>query len=515
MIKSLYRKWIVWAVMIFGCFTVAACGKQTDTESIEATETEISKMTESTDDTSSFTSEKATEAEAERENTDVITVHTTEITYSDKEIPVQYSEDLTLLDHMEQAGSSYAYRDGKVYYRQYHKDSFEEGAVYAYYEPSISGTDKEIVCVDADGEKAVLFSDRGYGNIYLIGERFYMTEMTEDNTVIYSVDMQGQNRIDHGCGIIQAVDTDKGVLIVETRILLESWETTYSVLNCKSGEMISLNIDGYASLWFKAYHDGWCYFEACREKSDQIYRVVAVSLEGEQREIIALAPDNSEEYLTYSESICEMKVVRDRIYLVFGGYAGSGSYFQGGTLITIKLDGSDYRAVELSFNADVFCVCYDDDMPYVYFYYDYIEEEKNYYTSVWDVEADTVFLSDFPEQLLWAQLGASQYEDYKNARVFCVWHDAKYNVYALPDDSSRIVQVVTQIDDIIQRDDDDEYNINYKHFYYADGFLYFQVEYNIYSKEYSLGWRDGYIRFQTDVYRMKPDENLLELLYSF
>lgn len=509
MIKNVYRKWIVWAVMIFLCLTVAACGKHTVTESIEATETEISKMTESIDDTSSFSSEKTTEAETEQESTNVITVHTTEkITYSDEEIRVKYSEDLTLLDHMGE-DSSYAYRDGKVYYRQYHKDSFEEGAVYAYYEPSISGTDKEIVCIDADGKQTVLFSDRGYGNIYLIGERFYMTEMTEDGTVIYSVDMQGQNRIDYGCGIIQAVDADKGVLIVETRTLLESWETTYSVLDCKSGEMISLDIDGYAYLWFKDYNDGWCYFEANQEKEDNISRVLAVSLEGEQREIIALAPDNSAEHLTYSEYICEMKVVRDRIYLVFGRYAGSGIYFQGGTLITIKLDGSDYRAVELSFNADAFCVCYDDDMPYVYFYYDYVKEEKNYYTSVWDVEADTVFLSDFPEQLIEAQRGVM------NARLFCVWHDGKYNVYALPDDSSRIVQVATQIDDIIQRDDEDEYSISYKHFYYADGFLYFQVEYNIYSKEYSIGWRDGYIRFRTDVYRMKPGENLLELLYSY
>lgn len=522
MIKCIYRKWIVWAVMILGCLTVTACGQQTDTEnieaetvteSIEATETELSKMTESIDDTSSFTSEKSTEAEIQQEITDVITVHTTEqITYSDEEIPVQYSKDLTLLDHMG-SDSSYAYRDGKVYYRQYHKDSFEEGALYANYGPSISGTDNEIVCIDADGEKSVLFSDRGYGNIYLIGERFYMTEMTEDNTVIYSVDMQGQNRIDHGCGIIQAVDADKGVLIVESKTLLESWETTYSVLECQSGEMISLDIDGYAYLWFEAYHDGWCYFDAHQEITDNICRVIAVSLEGEQREIIALAPDNSMENLYYSESICEMKVVRDRIYLIFGGYAGSGHFFQGGTLITIKLDGSDYRAVEMSthegYGADAFCVCYDDDMPYVYFYHHYTKEEKDYYTGVWDVEADTVFLSDFPEQLIVAQRGVM------NARLFCVWKDKKYNVYALPDDSSRIVQVVTQIDDIIQRDDDDEYYIKYKHFYYADGFLYFQVEYNIYSKEYSIGWRDGYIRFQTDVHRMKLDGNILELLYSY
>lgn len=94
--------------------------------------------------------------------------------------------------------------------------------------------------------------------------------------------------------------------------------------------------------------------------------------------------------------------------------------------------------------------------------------------------------------------------------------DEETNVYALPDDSSRIVQVVTQIDgNIIQRGDGDVDHIAYEHLYYADGFLYFQVEFNIYSKENSIGWRDGYIRLQTDVYRMKLDGNLLALLYSF
>ncbi|MDE7476366.1 MAG: hypothetical protein K2M91_00200 [Lachnospiraceae bacterium] len=520
MIKNLYRKWTAWTVMMLSlCLMFTACGKQTDleidaetsTESIEAVETvetDISKMTENMDDTLSFSSEIATEAETEQESTDVITVYTTkEITYSDEEIPVQYSKDLTLLDHMGQADSSYAYRDGKVYYRQYHKDSFEEGALYATYQP-VAGTDKEIVCIDADGEKTVLFSDKGYGDIYLIGERFYMTEMTEDGRVIYSVDMQGQNRIDYGCGTIYAVDVDRGALVVRTQLDL------YSVLDCKSGEMIPLDIDGYAYLSFWAYHDGWCYFEAYQEMSDNISRVVAVSLEGEQREIIALADTY------YNEYICRMKVVRDRIYLVFGSYAGSGNFFHGGRLITIKLDGSDYRAVEITAHgentSDAFCVCYDEDRPYVYFFHYYLKGDKDYYTGVWDVEANTVFLSDFPQDLIWAQQSEGPYKENMNARPYCVLKGEETNVYALPDDSSRIVQVVTQIDsNIIQRGDGDADRIDYKHLYYADGFLYFQVEFNVYSEEDSIGWRDGYIRLQTDVYRMKLDGNLLELLYSF
>lgn len=43
-----------------------------------------------------------------------------EIAYSDEEIHVSYTDDLSLLDQMGQTDFRYAARDGKVYYRQYH-----------------------------------------------------------------------------------------------------------------------------------------------------------------------------------------------------------------------------------------------------------------------------------------------------------------------------------------------------------------------------------------------------------
>ncbi len=84
------------------------------------------------------------------------------------------------------------------------------------------------------------------------------------------------------------------------------------------------------------------------------------------------------------------------------------------------------------------------------------------------------------------------------------------NVYAL-EDSGRIVQVATDIDKaIIQREDKEiNYSIDYEHLYYADGFLYFEVEVTVFE-----GART-YRRIQKDVYRMKLDEKFTELLYSY
>lgn len=158
-------------LLLFLCLTVTACGDRTDTvgESETAVTTidenaETEKQSQTIEDAAGMClSEEVTETnadQAEQKITEVITVYTTDgILYSDEEIPVQYTDDLSLLDHMGHTDGSYAYRDKKVYYRQYHGDSFEEGALWAYYQPT-AGTDKEIVCIDPDGEKTVLFPTR-------------------------------------------------------------------------------------------------------------------------------------------------------------------------------------------------------------------------------------------------------------------------------------------------------------------------------------------------------------------
>ena len=545
--KKKEAKWIV--LMLFSFFTVAACGNQTngdvkeeagmlmeaDTQAEVEREAEAGEKAEDKETSEPMEHMDGTfpdiedetdtdEVETERKNAEVITVYTTEEPkYSEEEIPVLYTDDLSLLANVGQADFSYAYRDGKVYYRQYHENSFEEGALWADYKP-VSGAEKEIVCIDADGEKNVLFSDRGYGEIYLIGERFYMTEnavrevdgFSSERPYIYSVDMQGQNRMDYGWGRILAFDMDRNVLILSMQP--EGWEETYFALDGMSGEMTPLTFDFCDSMYLRDYYAGWCYFTAYLEEDFNICTVVAVSLEGEQREIITLASDNETvDNYGYHETICQMETDGDRIYIVFGGYAGSGHFYQGGRIITVKLDGSDYRAIDC-FN-DFYYVCHDAGRTLVYIPHSYrISEGKKYEATVWDVEANTYFPSNLPWQIINGQQTGSviPYQEHMVTKPLCDVKEEGINVYALADGFGRIVRVAMQIDDrITQRGDGEADYIDYKHFYYADGFLYFEVEFNIYDQEYAIGWRDGYRRLQTDVYRLKLDGDVLELLYSY
>ncbi|MDE6622313.1 MAG: hypothetical protein K2K74_17845 [Lachnospiraceae bacterium] len=468
---------------------------------------------------------------------DVITVYTTEkpMRY-DENYPVVYTDDLSGLERMGQTDCSYAYRDGNVYYRQYHKDSYEEGALWGSYRAT-AGTDKEIVRINADGEKAVLFHDKGYGDIYLMGERFYMTELVTRKdedwewtcTNVYSVDMQGENRIDYGeNGSICFVDRDRNSIVMEFYVEdTDTAEKIFTVLNAADGELTALPLDTADYCCFWDYHDGWCYFE--EDTGDGLYRIVAVSLKGERREIIALASDRAAEEYGYREYICDLRVGGERIYIVFGGYAGSGNFYQGGRILTTKLDGSEYRAIECS--ADQYYVRHEQGRPLVYYpHYRYddgeqaADSENDYETTVWDVERNITYPCEFPVQLINSldrQLSIEELEKISNP--ICVYQRSTggTDFYALPDDSGSIVRAAVRIDEDVtplegmSAPGSEEYEIDYQHLFYADGYLYFEAEFNVYDMEYAIGWRDGYRRIQTDVYRRRLADGEMELLYSY
>ena len=508
------------------CFLATACGTKADTD----IKTEMGETAGTSREADSPAAQKdvadAADTGSRQGGTDIIMVYTTEkLEDSEEEIPALYTDDLSLLDHMEQEGSGYAYRDGMVYYRQYHIDSFEDGALWADYAPT-AGTDKEIVCIDADGKQTVLFSDQGYGSICLVGERFYMTEAVMKQSEsgervysnIYSVDMQGQNRMEHGFGEIYAVDVDRGILILKQQPE-NTWKGTYAALDCGSGEIVPLAFDACEYQTFWDYHDGWCYFDVHKEGESGICRVAAISLDGEQKEILALTSNNeTEETPGYTEEICQIGTDGDRIYIVYGGYAGTGHFYQGGRIITTKLDGSDYRAMECE--ADSFYVCHDGGRTLVYVpRLVYVpDNESGYEATVWDVEENRVFPSDFPQRLIWGQKRHEEmpYREYMPPRPLCIVGDEERNFYALPDDSGKIVPVAMGVEKkVAMRGGGEVDYIDYKNFYYADGFLYFDVEFNIYNAEYAIGWRDGYDRLQTDVYRLNLETDAIELLYSY
>ncbi|MDE7282265.1 MAG: hypothetical protein K2N85_01545 [Lachnospiraceae bacterium] len=231
------KKRLIFILMLALC--IVACGKGGQTEKVSGSSTGAAE------EETAAEAEQETEQAAEQEQTlpdDVTVAYVSEnIEYVDEVIPVQYTDDLSLLSDMKYTDNTYAYQDGKVYYRRYHEDSYEEAALYGNYD-AIPGTKKEMVCVDADGTVTELFTDYGDGSIDLVDNRFYLTERrkkentqygrTETVRCLYSVDMQGNDRMDYGEGYVCKIDKNRKIIIMK---LKEESGTYYYTINYETG----------------------------------------------------------------------------------------------------------------------------------------------------------------------------------------------------------------------------------------------------------------------------------------
>ena len=447
--------------------------------------------------------------------------------YCDEVIGAEYTDDLSLLEELDKTDHHYAYRDGKVYYRQYHEDSFNEVGFWAMYDP-VPDTEKEMVCIDQEGVKTELFKDGGWGDFYLIGDRFYMTELVETDSGrerrIYSVDGNGRNRIDYGEGKILAVDEKRNSILLEMYVDESGSSHEYCMLECDSGACTSLGLllgeyyseEGYGYWNFEAYQDGWIYMSYVRKdttKEDARETILyAVSPEGEWNEVITLTSDRS-----YSEYIYQLEAVGDRLFFIFGGYDGSAVVYQGGSIITVKRDGTDGRLIRDAdsyerYPSDHYYLQQTEGKTLVYYscsYYVWPDdgEEEYYWVTAWDIDTGTLYPSEFPAQSIGAGYACGLYVDEEN------------NVLALPDRTGRIVKVTGPLENYIEVLPIDsgsmKDNPQFKELYYKDGYLYFKAEYNEWSSEESMGSWDRYLRVRTEYYRLKLGEEQAELLYFY
>lgn len=439
--------------------------------------------------------------------------------YSDEVIEAEYTDDLSLLKEMNQTNHSYACQDGKVYFRQYHKEYDGVDAFGGEY--PVTDGEKTMICVDQEGVTRELFKDKGWGDFYLIGDRFYMMECRKEDGRseyrIYSVNREGNDRIDYGVGKIKAVDETKGILILEMQGSRYGLVSDIRVLDCASGDCRSfgpfLKEDGrkegeeFVHWRFEAYQDGWLYLSCRRSDGNPgsacATDLYAVSLEGVWQKVITLTSDK-----TYAESIIQLEVSEDRLFFTYGGYDGTAHFFQGGSIISVKRDGTDYRAIEniaadRPTSEDVFLLRQDEGRTLVYFGAAYYTadsrkegEDADYLVTVWDVDTGTLYPSTFPVYPVY------------NAKKG-IYLDTTDHVCALPDRTGRIVRVVENLYDCLEAPEEKEgersaQRLDYD-VYFADGYLYFTADYAFDSEEYRKGWETAY-------YRLKLGEDQAELL---
>lgn len=436
-------------------------------------------------------------------------------------VQITESRDLSLLEGMENKNHLYAFYGDKVYYRQYRAASFQPGGVLKSYAP-VRGSEKDMMCILPDGTKRRLFTDYGSGDFYILNDRIYMTELGDyDPSIIYSVNMEGEERMNHGFGVLAGASEAEGLLFLEYTYPVDGEaggdRNGLYVLDTDTG--IERRIQGGewgSASSFLAYEGGRIYFQETERREiegeafvrENITSLYSIQPDGTQKnKLMELAAES-----VYLQTIRQLQVVDGTVYVSYGGRDGSAALYQGGWLACVGTDGSDFRLLTGPGDKPAGEYFYVHRMgDRILLHYSDMFEGSGIHMVARDVSGGEIVESEFP----YSAPGRMEAGRIFSGEVLAGEYGKGADAYVYPDQSGILVKIA---DSLYERSGfQEEHADSYicRDFAYFDGYLYFTAEASAYDSDYSVGWRDGYRRLRTCVYRMKAADGACELLYSY
>lgn len=234
---------------------------------------------------------------------------------------------------------------GNVYYWKYSADSFYSDGLFASYNYQ-NDTENQLICRDRNGNETVLLTAKGNGPIFISGDRLYLKA---DHSNVFSVNLSGNDRVDHGSMEIWAADEQEGTLIVKKNnaegdsvCLLEPNHNQKTIVSPteKDPEMPHPGVRQYVEMLSLGVIDGYCYFSksdtAAKYPSFAIYRI---PLDGS--EVTFMASVDAEEDFAFGLNACQLMKAGEKLYYSYGYYAGTGGFFQNGGINCMDINGEN------------------------------------------------------------------------------------------------------------------------------------------------------------------------------
>ncbi len=440
------------------------------------------------------------------------------------------SEELSALPAME--NRVYAEWEGKIYYRQYSDEDLDEGGLWAYFEP-VAGTAKELMRMEPDGSVTQVGVDDGCDELYIVGGRIYSHKyvQTRENgrqitrAVVYSCELDGSGVKEYSARSIYAVKGDKIICGTGGYAGDDGYGITW--IDGRDGEE-HLLISG------KGLYHGAEYLGATeeavflsklvrheKEEYEQPYDVTLYSVDykGNTKDLATVtmreyAEDcvSADFLLNATESplfISCFQILGEELYFSVGTTNGTAHVYSGGMIYRVKKDGSGFtRLVDHSPTESFYL--YDDGTDSVLFcrlpaqtareWKDGMQQVVLRGKAVDDIvvrDADQTYL-DQPHSYVAAD-GADAILFYPDTSGVCY--------VLLSEEESKKLGIRTHVDGhIVQQIEDIEY---------LEGKLFFTVTDLTYSKEYSIGWRDGYVRGRSVCYCKDMESGKIRVLYEY
>ena len=382
--------------------------------------------------------------------------------------------------------SEFVKYNGNIYYWKYNKNSFKKNAIWAEYTAKYKAKNV-MICLKSNGKKVKKFTTSGFGNIYIYKNRMYLqsADSTGYNPTIFSVDMNGKNRKNFGTGEIKGIDTKNGRLICVNQGKVIS-------INCKNGSKTTLSTTGE----FLALDNGVVYYS--NNDSTKI-RINSIRTNGTKRKKIVSKKLNLYDFYGLLE-IFQFQIYNNTVYFSCGSTSGSADEYSGGIIAKVKKNGTGFKVlagkngklVESKF---------------------YILKSKNdtkliYDTGIEGRKAISLKTYKVTNTKFTVQPMGEVFHDGDNISIYKSYSGKKTTLVRKSDYSSLGKNLSL-------KNGYDETYLSIEPVEYIEGNVYFKVELSKHNPKVDLGWRYGYTRKITKVYKKNLKTNKKVLLYSY
>lgn len=401
-------------------------------------------------------------------------------------------------------GGLYVKYKGDIYYRQYTKDSYSPTGLWGDYDP-IADVSKDMVKSKEDGRIEIAFTDVGAGPIYISNDRMYLEKPSQYPSDIYSVRLDGSDPKEIGTGKISGIDEATGTVVC----LLSGQDSVNSLtlINGVTGETLQPVLSTPCQKVL-AVQNGIIYYQGS-VTDEQSYRgkmkLCRVNIDGTGEMIITETEGDLYDFDSYGTEIPCIQFIGNTIYFSYGGYSGTGYFYQGGRIAKVDLDGSNFEILlGKSDGIDV----YENLAPATF----YIVNEKDslmlYYTDEMLPSGATYALDLKSRELIPSTFAPVNPE----GKPF------EYNggVYIYQNASPALTTLIPTVDySFLGFEASLDYKYRIKDIEICDDWVYYKLEANEYSADASIGWRDGYKRIKTQIIKQKLGEDTKEILYEY
>ncbi len=386
--------------------------------------------------------------------------------------------------------------NGNVYYWQYTEDSFEQEGLMGNFTP-VTETENSLVCMSPEGDTKILYTGRGNGGILLLSGRIYFTQPADasHSAKVCSVDLNGGD-FQSMDGSLLAADVEQNLLIVSLNGEIQSVDPAGNRTSLTYGNFLSLS-EGTLIYWVS-------------ENEGNAARLDAVELDGSGQR--TLASFSIAQWSNMGGPAFTVQTVDDTVYFFFGIYGGTGMFLQEGRIYAANLDGSGFEEITEAASS-LFYVYEENGIPMLLYNTDSSLSGANVYPGA---DTPTGATSSLCMNL---ETGDTETVDKPLGPAERAFSDEEGNYWVYQGLSGEPVQLIAAKEGYTQGSlgeaSEGEQCSWIESMDLSKEYMYFTVITAERHLDLDMGWRPGFQRISTEVYRKNIASGEAELLYSY